>query len=579
MGASAYPLDSPHRWGTPNREKTMPINVDQPHVLSLFEEYRASSRWDSAAFLIWYLENFYRLDSTEAIDSVCDKGNDKGIDGIWVNDGAETITVFQSKLLENPAKMIGDGSLRTFAGTLRQFETATGLQAMVESAGLADVAKLIERLDLLPKIGSFTVRGEFLANVNIDDNGKPFLASAPNITFIGKDYLESHYISTSRDARVHAPCTFDTTGYSPTEYLVDKATIAVIAPVKASELVQLHGIADQSLFDHNVRGPLGKTAINKAIVASIEKKELHKSFPLFHNGITIIAGKVEVAPNTVKAEDYYVVNGCQSLTSLYDRQGSLTDDLRILTKFIQLPPGSLLGETITKYSNTQNGVADRDFMSNNKKQIRLQNEFAQFYGGEFVFEIKEGEKLPTGIKISNEVAGLYLMAFDLKEPWATHRRYQVFRDRHSDLFARPEVTADRIVLLKVIADCVKGSMNAITNPLAAKYVVTQYFLMYVVRLIVEKDPIAVDMLVRPAMFVRAPKDRIQFQTCMATVTDDLVTDLNIAIEDAGKDFDYRDKFRDMKWVKDRATEFLGTRQKLVRRKTIQSLKEAWDNRK
>jgi hypothetical protein len=66
---------------------------------------------------------------------------------------------------------------------------------------------------------------------------------------------------------------------------------------------------------------------------------------------------------------------------------------------------------------------------------------------------------------------------------------------------------------------------------------------------------------------------------MATVTDDLVTDLNIAIEDAGKDFDYRDKFRDMKWVKDRATEFLGTRQKLVRRKTIQSLKEAWDNRK
>jgi hypothetical protein len=250
-----------------------------------------------------------------------------------------------------------------------------------------------------------------------------------------------------------------------------------------------------------------------------------------------------------------------------------------LTKFIQLPPGSLLGETITKFSNTQNGVADRDFMSNNKKQIRLQNEFALQYAGEFVFEIKEGEQLPTGTKISNEFAGLYLMAFDLKEPWATHRRYQVFRDRHSDLFARPEVTADRIVLLKVIADCIKGSMNAMTNPLAAKYVVTQYFLMYVVRLIVEKDPIAVDLLVRPEKFVRASKDRANFQTCMSTVTDDLVTDLNIAIEDAGKDFDYRDKFRDLKWVKEKAAEFLGTRQKLVRRKTIQSLKESWDNRK
>jgi len=36
------------------------------------------------------------------------------------------------------------------------------------------------------------------------------------------------------------------------------------------------------------------------------------------------------------------------------------------------------------------------------------------------------------------------MAFDLKEPWGTHRKYQVFDEKHADLFARPEVTADRI---------------------------------------------------------------------------------------------------------------------------------------
>src|ERR1700728_727255 len=173
MGTPVYPFDFPQRWGVRDRllpRGSMAINVDYPEVVKLFDEYRAPIRWDSAAFLIWYLENFYRLDSTEAIDSVCDKGNDKGIDAIWINEGAETITVFQSKLLENPAKTIGDGPLRTFAGTLRQFETATGLQAMVESAGLADVARLIDRLDLLPKIGSFTVRGEFVTNVNIDAN-------------------------------------------------------------------------------------------------------------------------------------------------------------------------------------------------------------------------------------------------------------------------------------------------------------------------------------------------------------------------------------------------------------------------
>jgi len=451
---------------------------------------------------------------------------------------------------------------------------------MVTAAGLVEVAKLVERLDLYPKIGAYSVRGEFITNVDIDQgSGPPFLQSAPNIMFIGKDYLESRYISDKRDVYVHTPQVFDISGYSATEYEVDKTTKAIIAPVKAGDLVQLQGISDQSLFDQNVRGPLGKTAINKAIMGSVREKTLHKSFPLFHNGITIIAGKVDVAPGSITTEDYYVVNGCQSLTALFENQGSISDDLRILTKFIQLEKGSPLGATITKFSNNQNGVQARDFMSNNRMQVRLQNEFKTTYAGQYVFEIKQGEKLDSGTKITNEEAGLYLMAFDLKEPWGTHRRYQVFADKYSDIFSRPEVNADRIVLCKVIFDSVKASMNAMNNKLAAKYVVTQYFLLYATRLIIENDPIAKDVLTKPEIFVRQPKERGQFQTCISTITDDLVTDLNIAIDDSGPDFDYRDKFRDVKWVKGLASEFLATRQKLVRRKTFPSLKETWDNRK
>ena len=59
--------------------------------------------------------------------------------------------------------------------------------------------------------------------------------------------------------------------------------------------MQLQGISDQSIFDYNVRGALGNTKINKGIVRSIKDKSLHKQFPLFHNGITIVAEDVEKA--------------------------------------------------------------------------------------------------------------------------------------------------------------------------------------------------------------------------------------------------------------------------------------------
>ena len=50
---------------------------------------------------------------------------------------------------------------------------------------------------------------------------------------------------------------------------------------------------------------------------------------------------------------------------------------------------------VARYSNNQNGVKSRDFKANNPIQIRLK------------------------------------LVFELQEPWATHRKYQVFDDNHA----------------------------------------------------------------------------------------------------------------------------------------------------
>ncbi len=553
------------------------LDLDYPALLGLFPQYRDPKRSESASFLIWYLENYYRFDPQESVDSVCDQSGDKGVDGIVVNDNDQTITILQSRISQSRDATIGDASLRAFAGTLTQFETPETIDNLIRTAGKAQVGPLAKRLDLTTKIATYELRGEFVSNIELDANGTAFLATHPTITFVGKSRLQTTYISDARDIVEHPEVTFDIVGFPVTEYIVDANVKAIIAPVKATELVGLSGIADQSLFAYNVRGSLGSTGVNRDIAKSINEPARHKLFPLFHNGITVIARRLERDNANLKATGCFVVNGCQSLTALYSNRGRLTDNLRVLTKFIQLDPASPLAKQITEFSNNQNGVKARDFMANNRIQIRLQNEFKERYDGEYVFDIKRGEPLAYGKAISNEDAGLFLMAFDLKEPWATHRKYQVFEDKHSELFGRPEVTADRIVLCQTIMEIISDALPKLHNSLFAKYVLTRYFLIYVVRQILETDALATEIFTKPERFVRDPADRDRFRRCISTFVDDVIIDVNAEVDGYGEDFDYRDKLRDAEWVKKLATTIVADHQKQVNRGRTNSFAKEWES--
>lgn len=555
----------------------MTIDVDYPALLNLFPQHLAPNRSESASFLIWYLENYYRLDTLEAIDAVCDNRGDKGVDGIFVNDSDQTIIIFQSVISQKPGRTIGDASLREFAGTLTQFKDGPSAETTLKASNNPQLISLAKRIELINKLATHSVRGEFVTNMELDTNGTGFMAQAPNITFVGKHDLVSTYISDARDIPVHAPAKFDIVGYQISEYIVDSETKAVIAPIKAKELISLDGIADQSLFAYNVRGPLGKTQVNKDIVKSIETAALHKLFPLFHNGVTIIAKSITTTNDSLIADDYYVVNGCQSLTALHSTKNRLTDNLRVLTKFIQMEPSSAVAKQVTEFSNNQNGVKARDFMANSTIQIRIQNEFLRDYKADYFYEIKRGEKLPPNIPvIPNEVAGLLLMAFDLKEPWATHRKGQVFEDRHGDIFGQPGITADHIVLCQVIAEAVDEALKKVKNKMFAQYVLARYLFVYMVRNVLESNVAAGEIFHNPSRFVRSVNDRTRFRKCIETVLTDLVIDINAEVGDLGDAFDYRDKLRDSTWVKELNKKIIADHLKQVARNRIKSFDDEWN---
>ena len=553
------------------------MDLNYPAILDLFQEYLDPSRSVSAAFLIWYLENYYRLDSQEAIDSVCDQSGDKGIDGIFVDDHMRIIHVIQSRISQANTT-VGDVNLKEFAGTLLQLSDSDSVSKLIKNAGKAQVATLIDRLEIVEKITEYELRGTFLSNINLDANGRSYLDQVTNVSFVGRDILSSTFISDQRDVPISHQVNFDVYGFQITEYTVDADSKAIIAPIRARDLVKMDGIANQAIFTHNVRGPLGSTKVNRDIAKSLRSRDLHKKFPLFHNGITVIADNINLSKERLTVSDYFVVNGCQSLMALYINQDLLTDDLYVLTKFIEVDPTSSLAKQITEFSNNQNGVGPRDFMANSAPQIRLQNEFRTCYQNEYEYAIKRGEPTSADVVISNEDAGLYLMAFDLKEPWATHRKYRVFDDRHSALFGHPRVTADRIVMLHVLREEVdRLAKEKVDNTLLGKYVLTRYLMMYIVREILEDDEQGKKLIEAPSEFMRDSETRDRFRSCIRNLLNDVIIDLNAEVEEYGEDFDYRGRLRDESWVKTLSTRIVSDHKRQVVRGRIPSFTQDWES--
>jgi len=138
-----------------------------------------------------------------------------------------------------------------------------------------------------------------------------------------------------------------------------------------------------TLYDKNVRKFLGhRRKVNKGIENTIE--HYPERFGLYNNGITIVAEAVEQdMKGSIVLSNPYVVNGCQTTRSIYlvlqqklnsGGRGNVgaahqqwqkrLDDAVVITKIVVVgnEGEELLTET-TRYTNSQNAVSDKDFIS------------------------------------------------------------------------------------------------------------------------------------------------------------------------------------------------------------------------
>ena len=137
------------------------------------------------------------------------------------------------------------------------------------------------------------------------------------------------------------------------------------------------------LYERNVRKFLGgKTKINKAIGVTL--RDNPDRFGLYNNGITIVVSDMDLSPlpGGVVLVEPYVVNGCQTTRSIWEVFRSRIDagatgkdaDINswkervaqgcVVVKVAKVgTEGEPLLQQITRFTNSQNAVRDKDFLA------------------------------------------------------------------------------------------------------------------------------------------------------------------------------------------------------------------------
>ena len=157
----------------------------------------------------------------------------------------------------------------------------------------------------------------------------------------------------------------------------------------------------ETIFDENIRLYEGKTSVNNSIKGTASNPEESEMFYFYNNGVTIICDKVNNSPNklSVSLKGVSIVNGCQTVTSLYDLyiQNKLEKGVDILTRIIEISDYNERMK-ITEYLNSQNPIKDSYFIANHtiirdlQKSLEKKGYYLERQINEFEYKKHYGEQ-------------------------------------------------------------------------------------------------------------------------------------------------------------------------------------------
>ncbi len=221
-----------------------------------------------------------------------------------------------------------------------------------------------------------------------------------------------------------------------------QGTRSVIAAISLRECLKIPGITDGRLFRKNVRQSLGaNNKVNRGLRATINGERV-RDFFFYHNGVTAICQLFEVSEDRTSLilKDLSVVNGCQSLTTIYAASQRIRtlpeEEAQILFRFYEIPQREL-ADRISVNTNSQSAVKPRDLRSNDRVMLSLKKAFESRYPDGFLIT-QRGTQRPPDRDVNKTVdcaeLAKAMMAWQCQRPNTAYNEKRLFDDHYKTLF-------------------------------------------------------------------------------------------------------------------------------------------------
>ena len=426
------------------------------------EYYKNNFPNDGQRFVAWYLRNIHNLDTYEAKDCITDGAGDKQIDAVYIDNQSSTIYIIQGKFYSGDT--VDAEPLREVLASWIQIKNLESLQ---EGANQKLKIKINEISSALED--DYDICFELITTSMLTESAKNDLAIferelvedesiTASISVVDDEVIKYKYEESIHRNRPYINHEFKLESGKYMELMIG-GTKAVVVALPLKECVKIPGIKDGSLFRKNVRQSLGSNnKVNKGIAKTIKKNA--RDFFFLHNGITAICSNMSISDNVLFVKELNVVNGCQSLSTIYSSGESTkkAEDAYILFRFYEINDQER-ADRISTSTNSQSAVKPRDLRSNDKYVLAMKKSFEQYYSDGY-FVTKRGEKADESRYNSSHIVNLtslgkQLIAWHSQRPTISYSETKIFDKYFDQLFHREYKPEDIQALNEMFNDVYK----------------------------------------------------------------------------------------------------------------------------